>query len=93
MCVNGILKNAGTDRRTRTHAQLWTRREIMEKTGSYRKDRQLRKRRAVMGKKSSYGKYWQLWKRQTVVEKTGTIGHKAFKTIILTIISNLLLYT
>ena len=48
-----------------------------------------------MVKKSSYGKDGQLWEIPAVMEKTDSCrsdGHKAFKTIILTIISNLLLH-
>ena len=79
----GILEKTGTDTRTRTHGhgqtdsfdgQLWKRRAVMEKTGSYGKDGQLWKRRAVMEKTDSYGKDGQLWKRRTLMEKTGSYG-------------------
>ncbi len=66
--------HADTDRRTRTHGhghlwkfkdgQLWKRRAVMEKTGSYGKDGHLWKRRTLVEKTDTCGKD----------------GHKAFET-------------
>ena len=69
---NGILENACTDTRTRTHGHLWKRRAVMEKTGSDGKDGQLWKRRTLMEKTDTYGKDGHLWKRRTLTEKTDT---------------------
>ncbi len=78
MKISGILENACTDRRTRTHGQADTDRRTRTGGHGY-----LWKRRTVMEKTGSYGEDGQLWKRRTHMEKTDTYGkggHKAIET-------------
>ena len=79
----GILEKTDTRARTDGHpdtkdGQLWKRRALMEKTGTYGKDGHLWKRRALMEKTDGYGKDGQLWKRRAFVEKTCTYGKERF---------------